>query len=187
VRERIPGPDAGAGDGDVQTARQLTGEPYGFRPATVDDLPMLRRWLHTPEVVRWWGDPDHELSLLTEDLSEPNMVMRIVSLGARPFAYAQHYDVHAWPQDHLAALPAGTRAIDTFIGDPDMLGGGHGSRYLRQLANQLLQEGAPLIAIDPGVDNHRAHRAYWKAGFRGDTLVETPAGPAILMTFDGRG
>jgi hypothetical protein len=33
------------------------------------DLTTAERWLQTPEVVRWWGDPAHELTLLTEDLS----------------------------------------------------------------------------------------------------------------------
>ena len=28
---------------------------YVFRPMTAADLPLVRRWLETPEVVRWWG------------------------------------------------------------------------------------------------------------------------------------
>lgn len=162
----------------------MSSEPYTFRPATAQDLPLLSRWLRTPEVVRWWGDPDEELALLTEDLGEPKMVMRIVSIDGRPFAYAQDYDVRSWPQAHFAALPAGTRAIDTFIGEPDLVGAGHGARYLRLLAELLMDEGAPLVAIDPDLNNLRAQRAYRSAGFRGDAVVETPAGPAVLMTFD---
>jgi hypothetical protein len=30
-------------------------DPYAFREMTVDDLPMVARWLATPEVVEWWG------------------------------------------------------------------------------------------------------------------------------------
>jgi hypothetical protein len=37
-------------------------------------------------------------------------------------------------------------------------------------------EGAPVVAIDPDVDNVRARRAYEKAGFRGDAIVETGEG-----------
>jgi aminoglycoside 6'-N-acetyltransferase len=55
------------------------------------------------------------------------MVMRIVSFEGRPFAYAQDYAVHVWPQPHFAHLPSGSRAIDSFIGEPDMIGRGHGS------------------------------------------------------------
>jgi aminoglycoside 6'-N-acetyltransferase len=156
---------------------------YTFRPAGADDLPLLERWLRTTEVVRWWGDPREQAALLREDLYEPRMVMRIVSLAGRPFAYAQDYDVHAWPQPHFAHLPAGTRAIDSFIGEPDMIGQGHGSRFLNIMAQRLRAEGAPVVAIDPDVENLRARRAYAKAGFRGETVVETGAGPAVLMLF----
>jgi hypothetical protein len=33
------------------------------------------------------------------------MTMRIVTFNGHPFAYAQDYEVHAWPQTHLAHLP----------------------------------------------------------------------------------
>ena len=41
------------------------------------------------------------------------------------------------------------------------------------------------IVPAPDVDNLRARRAYAKAGFRGDTVVETVEGSAILMLFGG--
>jgi aminoglycoside 6'-N-acetyltransferase len=165
-----------------------TREPimgYAFRPALRQDLPMLERWLRATEVVRWWGDPEEQAALLRADLDEPAMVMRIVSLDGRPFAYAQDYAVHSWPQPHFADLPAGTRAIDTFIGEPDMIGRGHGGAYLRLLAEQLRAEGAPAVAIDPDLDNIRALRAYAKAGFHGNTVVGSAEGPAMLMLFQG--
>jgi aminoglycoside 6'-N-acetyltransferase len=157
---------------------------YSFRRATADDLPRLRRWLHAPEVKRWWGNPSEQFMLLREDLDEPLMSMRIVSFNGRPFAYAQDYEVHAWPQAHLAHLPQGARAIDSFIGWPSMIGRGHGQAYLRLLAERLRAEGAPLIAIDPAEDNVRAQRAYAKAGFRTEATVATEAGPAVLMLYE---
>lgn len=163
----------------------MTSLSYAFRPVTHDDLALLQRWLRAPDVVRWWGDPEHESDLLRGDLDEPRMVMRIVSWEAQPFAYAQDYDVDAWPQPHFNGLPAGTRAIDTFIGEPDMIGRGHGPRFLRLLAERLEREGAPLVVVDPDPANYRARRAYEKAGFRGNMRVDTSAGPAILMIFGG--
>ena len=158
--------------------------PYSFRPATTGDLPRLRRWLSAPEVARWWGDPRDELELLRADLNEPRMAMRIVSFNGRPVAYAQDYEVHAWPQAHLMHLPRGSRAIDSFIGRPTMIGRGHGPAYLRLLAERLSAEGAPLVAIDPAADNLRARRAYERAGFRFQALATTEAGPAALMIYD---
>lgn len=102
----------------------MTPDPYAFREMTADDLPMIARWLATPEVVEWWGDPD-------------------------------------------------------------MIGAGHGGVFLRRLATRLRDGGAPVVAIDPDEDNLRARRAYARAGFVGDGLVETGEGPAVLMLFGG--
>ena len=112
------------------------------------------------------------------------MTMRIVSLSGRPFAYAQDYEVHSWPQPHLSDLPKGSRAIDSFIGWPLMVGRGHGQAYLRLLAERLCAEGAPLVAIDPAEGNLRARRAYEKAGFRVEARVVTETGPLVLMLYE---
>ena len=157
---------------------------YSFRPATANDLPRLHRWLNAPEVRRWWGNPSEEFELLRGDLNEPRMMMRIVSLGERSFAYAQDYDVQSWPQPHLSHLPKGSRAIDSFIGWPSMIGRGHGHAYLSLLAARLCAEGAPLVAIDPAEGNLRARRAYEKAGFRVEARVVTETGPAVLMLYE---
>jgi aminoglycoside 6'-N-acetyltransferase len=121
--------------------------------------------------------------LLEEDLANPLMAMLIVGHEGHPFAYAQHYDVGSWPQAHFAGLPPGTRAIDAFIGEPAMIGRGHGAFFLGLLARRLLAGGAPLVAIDPDADNLRARRAYAKAGFAERELVETDEGIVALMLF----
>ena len=156
---------------------------YSFRPAQHSDLPMLRRWLQAPEVVRWWGEPDEQAALLEGDLSEPLMVMRIVSFNGIPFAYAQDYDVGSWPQPQFADLPAGARAIDAFIGEPSMTGRGHGAAFLHLLAQRLIDEGAPVVAIDPDARNSRARRAYAKAGFVEQTIFTASDGPIAVMIF----
>ena len=115
---------------------------YCFRPALSGDLPRLRRWLQTPEVARWWGNPRGQFELLRDDLNEPRMTMRIVSFNGRPFAYAQDYEAHAWPQPHLAYLPRGSRAIDSFIGWASMIGRGHGQAICVCSRRALRRRGA---------------------------------------------
>jgi len=158
---------------------------YTFRDARRDDDALLSQWLTSPEARRWWGKPDEQLALILEDLDNSAMRQWIVSFKDRPFAYARAYEVHAWPQLHLAHLPQGAMAIDAFIGVPALIGCGHGGRFLRLLAERLLAEGTPVIAIDPIVENTRAQRAYCRAGFREHGRAETEAGSVILMTFAG--
>ena len=144
---------------------------------------MLGAWLREPAVRRWWGDPARELGLLREDLGDPRMTMLVVSCEGRAFAYVQHYDVRAWPMAYFDHLPEGARAVDMMIGEPDMLGGGHGPALLREIALTLKGEGAPAVVIDPDPDNKRAVRAYEKAGFVIERPIETDEGPALLMVF----
>jgi aminoglycoside 6'-N-acetyltransferase len=155
---------------------------YGFRPMTADDLGLARRWLETPEVQRWWGDPDEQASLLAEDLDDPRMAMWIVSYRERPFAYVQDYEPGAWALHHLADLPPGSRGIDQFIGEPDMLNQGHGSAFIRAHADALLAAGAPSVGTDPDPSNARAIRAYEKAGFGAlRETVDTEGHGVLLM------
>jgi aminoglycoside 6'-N-acetyltransferase len=164
----------------------MSETPYLFRRFMHADLAMAARWLRTPEIVRWWGNPDEQEALLAEDLDQPLMRQWIVELHGQPLAYAQAYPAHAWPQSHLVHLRQGTVMIDKFIGEPGMLGGGHGRRMLRQLASALLAEGAPMIGIDPSADNLRAQSAYRTAGFGSDGEFDTPAGRVVVMRFPTR-
>lgn len=67
-----------------------------------------------------------------------------------------------------------------------MIGRGHGSTYLKLLAERLRTEGAPIVCHRSRREQHPRRRAYEKAGFRGDAVVENDNGPAILMIFDGQ-
>jgi aminoglycoside 6'-N-acetyltransferase len=104
----------------------------------------------------------------------------IVDLGEHPFGYIQCYALSTWNQG-FGVQPAGTRGIDQFIGVSDMIGRGHGSRFIRQFADGLLTSGTPRVVTDPDPDNRRAVRAYEKAGFERERMVDTPDGPALLM------
>jgi aminoglycoside 6'-N-acetyltransferase len=153
---------------------------YAFRPMTSDHLPMIRRWLKTPEVVCWWGDPDEQYALVSGDLDHPDMDQFIVAVDDRPFGYIQCYALSTWNQG-FGPQPTATRGIDQFIGEPGMIGRGHGSAFIRQFVENLLLSGVPRIVTDPDPENIRAVRAYARAGFQTDRVVETPDGPALLM------
>jgi aminoglycoside 6'-N-acetyltransferase len=154
---------------------------YIFRPMTAADLPMLRHWLEEPHVAKWWGDPDEQFALVRSDLDESAMEQFIVAIGDRPFGYLQCYDPTAWPDNGFGAQPLGTRGMDQFIGEPDMIGRGHGSAFIRDFLTRLIKSGTPRVVTDPDPANLRAVRAYEKAGFESAGLVDTPDGRALLM------
>jgi aminoglycoside 6'-N-acetyltransferase len=156
---------------------------YVFRPMTSGDLAMVRRWLETPEVVRWWGQPDEQYQLVSGDLDHPDMDQFIIGLDGHPFGYIQCYALSTW-NTGLGAHPPKTRGIDQFIGISDMIGRGHGSGFIRKFVDDLLKSGTPRVVTDPDPDNGRAIRAYEKAGFEKSRMVDTPDGPALLMARD---
>jgi aminoglycoside 6'-N-acetyltransferase len=154
--------------------------PYAFRPMTVADLPKIRQWLAHPHVREWWGDPDEQYGLVSGDLEEPAMDQYVVSTTGGDFGYIQCYDLTAW-NSGFGTHPEGTRGIDLFIGEPDMIERGHGSALIRCFVDDRLKSGAPRIVTDPDPANHRAVRAYEKAGFEKAGMVDTPDGAALLM------
>jgi aminoglycoside 6'-N-acetyltransferase len=155
-------------------------DQYAFRAMSMADLALIRRWLSTPEVARWWGEPEAQYELVSGDLDHPDMDHFIVSLDGRPFGYIQNYALSTWNQG-FGQHPAMTRGIDQFIGEPDMIGRGHGSNFIRRFVDELLRDGIPRVVTDPDPANARAVRAYERAGFQRQRMVDTPDGPALLM------
>lgn len=136
---------------------------YHFRKVGADDLPLLRMWQSHRHVIRWWGQ---DSAYDADDLADPRVARWIVSHNGAPFAFMQDYAVHGWTDHHFAALPKGARGIDQYIGDPVMIGQGHGTAFIRQRMQALFAGGTPVIATDPHPENERAIAVYKKLGFR---------------------
>lgn len=155
-------------------------DEYRFRRVVRSDLPLLARWRSMPHVIEWWGDPDRENE--DQKLGDDRIAMWIVDYKSQPLAFAQDYDVHGWVPHSFSHLPVGSRGIDQYIGEPGMLGEGHGSVFVRMHVRRLFELGVPAVGTDPHPDNERARRAYENAGF---TLAAGPVhtrwGKAVLM------
>lgn len=171
----------GRGDRDGGGAAQLTGPAdYRFRPYSALDAPLVARWRAMPHVIEWWGDPSVEAE--EEKADDPRIRMWIVEFQNKPFAYAQDYDVHGWPDHHFAHLPPRSRGIDQYIGEPDMLDTGHGTAFVTAHVNRLFALGTPAVGTDPHPDNFRAQAAYRKAGFSvAGPVIETQWGTALPL------
>jgi aminoglycoside 6'-N-acetyltransferase len=157
---------------------------YGFRSVTRKDLPMLAQWLRKPHLAEWWGDPDDSLAEITAAIESIETEPLIIELDGAPIGYLQSYDPHLESDHPYQDQPIGTFGIDISIGLPDLVGKGHGSAIIRQFADQLFDEGALRVIVDPDPANLRAIRAYEKAGFRTFDTRVSKYGPALMMARD---
>lgn len=152
---------------------------YAFRPVTAADIALLAQWAARPHVQKWWGTDE---PVDKQALGDQRVTRKIVTLGTRPFAYMQDYTPHGWDGHYFAHLPDGSRGIDQFIGEADLIGLGHGPAFIARRVAQLFASGAPVVATDPHPDNTQAIAAYEKAGFRAfDGPLDTRWGTILPM------
>lgn len=167
-----------------------------FRPLTEADLPLLHAWLTCPHVVEWW-EPAPTLEAVRAEylprltgpdvlpLDSPSGVVQYLACEeGEPFAFVQAYRVMAdqeagwWPDE----TDPHALGIDQFIGRPERLGQGLGTRMLRAFTAMLFADPrVRTLQTDPDPANARAIACYRKVGFREAGVVETPDGPAMLM------
>lgn len=153
----------------------------GFRALSATDLSMLAQWLADPRNSAHWGGPG-ETDALKDHLTDHRVAQWIVTRDGTDVAYIQDYDIHAYEDHPLAALPEGARGIDTFIGQSSWMGAGLGPSYLALHVQRLFYSGVPALGIDPDPENEAAIRAYEKVGFRGSEVVHTKWGTARVMS-----
>jgi aminoglycoside 6'-N-acetyltransferase len=151
---------------------------------------MLRHWLHTPHVARWWADDSSDEGLEEMyggciDGMEPAEVF-IAERGGRPIGLAQRFRIDAYPtyRDEVAALtgiPAATSSIDYLIGPEDAIGRGWGTELIRAFTARLWRDdpGTTSIIVPVHAENIASWRVLERAGFRrvaaGDLTPDNPA------------
>ncbi|ODT07578.1 MAG: GNAT family N-acetyltransferase [Mesorhizobium sp. SCN 65-20] len=158
---------------------------YSFRPLEKKDMPLLARWLAAPHVAQWWGDKETELKGIEEDIDSIAVEPFIIELDGKPIGYIQSYDPYLDDGENpFEDQPTGTLGIDQFIGEPDLIGKGHGTRLIGEFVEMLFEEGAPRVIIDPDTANTVAIRVYEKVGFHPVRRFKTATGEALLMALD---
>ena len=111
----------------------------------------------------------------------------MVHFAARPFGFIQCYDPSLDPSGSTPRQPYGTRGIDYFIGEPAMLGQGHGARFIKIFAEALLRDATVWsIIADPHPDNLASCRALARAGFKDAGPPHLPWGVMRLMVKEPR-
>jgi aminoglycoside 6'-N-acetyltransferase len=123
-----------------------------LRDLTPDDVPALLRIHRTPEVRRWWDEPDPAFP--HDDPESERLVVEVDGAVAGM--------VQCWQESDPKYRHAG---IDIFH-DPAVHGRGIGTETIRRVVRMLVEErGHHRVTIDPAAANTAAIRAYAKAGF----------------------
>jgi len=138
-----------------------------LRPATPNDLALLRYWDEQPHVIA--ADPSDDWNWEVELARTPDWREQLIAeLAGRPVGCVQiidpaREDSHYWGHD----VPANLRAIDIWIGEASDLGKGYGTEMMRlAIARSFADPAVTAILIDPLASNTRAHRFYERCGFR---------------------
>jgi aminoglycoside 6'-N-acetyltransferase len=133
----------------------IRGERVLLRPLTEQDRARAREILATPEVARWWGDPDRETEGLYE--VEEGYSVYVIERGDVVTGVIQSCE-ELDPQYRHAGIDIAVH--------PDFHGQGIGTDALRALARHLFERGHHRLTIDPAAANEAAIRVYTKVGFR---------------------
>lgn len=158
---------------------------YRFIPVEPRHLNMISQWLAEPHVAQWWNeDPEKELADIADHMDSISVEPFIIMLGDEPIGYLQTYDPHLEDDHPYQDQPGGTIGMDLFIGEPDLIGKGHGARLIDEFVSLLFEEGVPRMIIDPDPANKQAIRAYEKAGFVAFDTRTSIYGPALMLARD---
>ncbi len=146
-----------------------------WRPVVPADFPLLARWLAQPYVERWWNhetsaeavERDFGPTARGEEPAEDLMAL----LDGRPFGLAQRSRIVAYPEEHeafaaLTPVPDGAMTIDYLIGEPDLVGGGTGTRMIASLLESTWRDHptATCVIVAVARPNVASWRALEKAG-----------------------
>jgi aminoglycoside 6'-N-acetyltransferase len=133
----------------------IHGERVRLRPIGPADRARVHEILATPEVARWWGDPEQETEGRYED--EPGRSVYVIELAGTVVGIVQSAE-EADPQYRHAGIDIAVH--------PGFHGRGVGPDAIRALARHLFARGHHRLTIDPAAANEAAIRAYTKVGFR---------------------
>ena len=137
-----------------------------LRPATPDDLALLRRWDAQPHVIA--ADPNDDWAWEVELGRDPDWREQLIAeRDGEPLGFVQIIDPAREESRYWGDVPGGLRALDLWIGEARDLGRGYGTEMMRlALARCFASPDVTAALVDPLAGNTRAHRFYERLGFR---------------------
>jgi aminoglycoside 6'-N-acetyltransferase len=137
-----------------------------LRPATLADLPLLRRWDEQPHVIA--SDPNDDWNWEIELGRSPDWREQLIAeVDGRAIGFMQIIDAAREETHYWGDVPFNLRAIDIWIGEEADLGRGYGTRMMElALARCFADPAVSAVLIDPLASNTRVHPFYERLGFR---------------------
>lgn len=136
-----------------------------LRPATLDDLALLRHWDEQAHVIA--ADPNDDWGWEHELGRDPDWREQLIAeVEGRPIGFIQIIDPAREDSRYWGDCPANLRAIDIWIGEETDLGKGFGTRMMQLAIERCFRDPrVRAILIDPLASNTRARRFYERLGF----------------------
>ena len=168
----------------------------GFRLLTRDDFGLLERWLSTPHVQRWWGEP-HDLAgvesefgpcvdgvdptlvyivtvrlsdAVTDDRITDDRVADTSQGPVVPIGMVQTYLVCDTPEYEAAVGVVDAAGIDLFIGELDFVGIGLGKAIIARFISEIGWSAFPVP------------RGTWRARASATSVRVVPSKPQASST-----
>lgn len=162
-------------------ADQFSHGEYGFTKLDRGDFARVRQWLDSPHVAEWWTPSEMELNAVQTD--EAGYAAYIVDHAGLPFAYIQIIDAAFDPVlSEELDFPKGTIKLDQFVGDAQMVGFGHGVKFIKAFVAAMKEnEAVKKLLVAPSKDNVFAARSYSQAGFRPEKTMHYMGVPVSVM------
>ena len=158
-----------------------------FPALTLDDLPLIRRWLNEPHVYEWWGVTSGPGSLggpgaaaATDaqvyekyapglDPDAGGTQRHIITVDGRAIGLIQWYPLAGEPEyaAQIGETEPGGAGVDLFIGEIDVIERGVGTAALDHFVATIVFADLTIThAVGaPHPENARSCRAFEKAGF----------------------
>jgi aminoglycoside 6'-N-acetyltransferase len=137
-----------------------------LRPATPDDLQLLRRWDAEPHVLA--GHSDGDWGWEVELARAPDWREQLIAeVDGRPVGFLQIIDPAREDGHYWGDVSPNLRAVDLWIGEAADLGKGYGTAMMRLALERCFADpDVAAVLVDPLAANTRAHRFYERLGFR---------------------
>ena len=143
---------------------------FDFRPLTLEDLPLVHRFLHAPHAKRWFGqsmadvERDYGASVRGDEAFKTFIVtLEGAAVGFVTFGFFGDY-----PDMQRAYGVTDPDAANCDVLLAERAHEGRGAVLIRELAERIIfaSPRTTTLVIDPLPENAIAIRAYEKAGFR---------------------